>query len=42
MLLSEKSGKENISAEELAQMCGTISYEIVTGISSRVPRIHVK
>jgi len=40
VILIGKSGKENISAEELAQMCGTISYEIVTGISSRVPRVH--
>jgi alanine racemase len=28
-----------ISAEDLAEQIGTISYEIVTGISARVPRI---
>jgi alanine racemase len=31
-------GAERQSAEELARRMGTISYEIVTGISSRVPR----
>ena len=30
-------GPEN-SAEEFAQGAGTISYELLTGISSRVPR----
>jgi alanine racemase len=31
-------GAERQNAEELARRVGTISYEIVTGISSRVPR----
>ncbi len=30
-----------ISAEDLAEQIGTISYEIVTGISARVPRIYL-
>lgn len=34
-------GKE-LSAEKLAQLCSTISYEIVCGVSKRVPRIAVK
>lgn len=32
---------EKPSAEEIGQMCGTINYEIVCGVSSRVPRIAV-
>jgi alanine racemase len=31
-----------ISCEELARLCGTIPYEIVTGISERVPRVYKK
>ena len=34
-------GRE-LPVEELAEMCGTINYEIVCGISPRVPRIVVK
>lgn len=34
-------GKE-LPVEELADMCGTINYEIICGISPRVPRITVK
>ncbi len=33
---------ENIRAEELANIVGTINYEIVTGISRRVPRVYIK
>jgi len=29
-----------ISAEDLAELAGTISYEITCGISSRVPRLY--
>jgi len=36
-----KNGREQISAEEIAKLCGTINYEIVCGISGRVPRIYV-
>lgn len=32
---------ENINVAELAETCGTISYEILCGISQRVPRIYV-
>jgi alanine racemase len=31
-------GEETVSAEEVARLAGTIGYEIVTGIGSRVPR----
>ncbi|MDH3427414.1 MAG: alanine racemase [Gemmatimonadota bacterium] len=34
-----RDGDEEISLEELAEACGTISYEILTGWSYRVPRI---
>jgi len=38
-LIGEQDGLR-ITAEELAAGIGTISYEIVTGISARVPRIY--
>lgn len=31
---------DTVSVDEVAQLSGTISYELLTGISSRVPRIH--
>jgi len=34
------NGSERQSAEELSKRIGTISYEIVCGISSRVPRVY--
>lgn len=39
VLIGERDGLR-ISAEDLAEQTGTISYEIVTGISSRVPRVY--
>ena len=36
-----QDGELSISAEDLAELAGTISYEISCGISSRVPRIYV-
>jgi len=35
-----RDGNERITAEELAQRLGTINYEIVCGISGRVPRVY--
>jgi len=32
-------GRDNITAQDLAQWSGTISYEVVTAISTRVPRV---
>ena len=32
---------ENISVVEVADICNTISYEILCGISQRVPRIYI-
>lgn len=37
-----RQGNEEVTADELAGKLGTINYEIVTGISGRVPRIAVK
>lgn len=39
VVLLGRQGKEEISADELARLCGTISYEIFTSLSARVPRI---
>lgn len=41
VVLIGKSGAEQISAEEVAQKLGTISYEVVSSISARVPRIYI-
>jgi alanine racemase len=47
-LLSLNEGDEveifgkNIDIHEVAEKCGTISYEILTGISNRVKRIYIK
>src|SRR6266851_1766425 len=37
-----RDGALAISAEDLAELAGTISYEITCGISSRVPRVYVE
>jgi alanine racemase len=34
-----KDGDDEITADELAAICSTIGYEVVCGISKRVPRI---
>lgn len=39
VLIGEQNGVR-ICAEDLAEQIGTISYEIVTGISARVPRLY--
>ena len=36
-----RAGNEEITADELASLYGTIGYEVVCGISKRVPRIYV-
>jgi alanine racemase len=40
VLLGRQGGAE-VSAGELAKLCGTIPYETVTALSSRVPRVAV-
>jgi len=37
-----RQGKSEITAEEVASMCGTINYEILCAISPRVPRLYVE
>jgi len=37
-----RQGTDEITAEELASKLGTINYEIVTGISHRVPRVAIE
>jgi alanine racemase len=41
VLLGEQ-GDESIRADELADLVGTISYEILTNIAARVPRVYVE
>ena len=36
-----RQGQEEVTADELAERLGTINYEVVTGISRRVPRVAV-
>jgi alanine racemase len=40
--LMGESGSEAITAQELADWAGTIPYEILTNINTRVPRVYVK
>jgi len=40
-VLIGKQGDDKITVDELAEKAGTISYEILCGISSRVPRIYI-
>ncbi len=39
VVLIGSQGEERIAADELADWAGTISYEILTGINTRVPRL---
>lgn len=41
VLLGEQ-GHETITADELAGLCGTIAYEILTGVSERVARMYLR
>ncbi len=40
VVLIGKQGREEIRTEKLARLAGTIAYEVVCGISNRVPRIY--
>ncbi|MCX5708861.1 MAG: alanine racemase [Candidatus Omnitrophica bacterium] len=40
-VLIGSQGKLRITAEELADISGTISYEIVCGLGSRIPRVYI-
>jgi alanine racemase len=41
VVLLGRRGDEEITADELAELCGTINYEITCGIGPRVPRTYV-
>lgn len=41
VVLMGRQKKSQISAEEIAQLCSTISYEVVCWVSKRVPRIYI-
>jgi alanine racemase len=41
VVLIGRQGKDSISADEVAKLADTISYEIICGIGKRVPRIYV-
>jgi alanine racemase len=36
-----RQGKNKITCEELAELAGTIPYEIACGLGSRIPRVYV-
>ncbi|MCH5193601.1 MAG: alanine racemase [Oscillospiraceae bacterium] len=36
-----RDGSEEITADDIAELAGTIGYEIVCGISGRVPRVYI-
>lgn len=42
VVLFGKSGAEIITADDLAEKCGMIGYEIICGISGRVPRVYIR
>ncbi len=42
VILFGSDGSENITADEVAALCGTISYEITCGITLRVPRLYIR
>ena len=37
-----RDGEERITTDELAGIAGTINYELVCGISKRVPRVYLR
>jgi alanine racemase len=41
VVLMGRQRNAEISVEEIAQLCSTISYEVVCWISQRVPRIYI-
>jgi alanine racemase len=42
VVLIGKQGTEEIRVEEVAERWGTINYEVITGISARMPRVYVR
>jgi alanine racemase len=42
VVLIGSQARERITAEELARLAGTIPYEIVCGLGSRIPRVYIE
>ncbi len=42
VILIGSDGKNSITVEELAEWAGTIPYEILTNINTRVPRVYIR
>ena len=42
VIIMGSDGKNTVSAEELAEIAGTINYEIVCNVGKRVPRVYIK
>ena len=42
VVLIGRQGEEEIAADEVAGLAGSISYEILCGISARVPRVYLR
>ncbi len=40
--LNRQKGELKIAAEDLARICGTLSYEVTCGVSERVPRVYLR
>ena len=41
VVLFGRQGNETISVDEMAEQCGTISYEILCNVGKRVPRVYL-
>jgi len=41
VILIGRQGSQQVTADELAELMGTINYEIVCMVGSRIPRIHI-
>jgi alanine racemase len=41
VVLIGSRGSLRVDAAEVADLCGTVPYEILCGISKRVPRVHL-
>ncbi|HTG91577.1 MAG TPA: alanine racemase C-terminal domain-containing protein, partial [Pyrinomonadaceae bacterium] len=39
--MDEPGSELNVTAEDLARISGTLSYEVTCGVSSRVPRNYI-
>jgi len=42
VVLFGRQGGEAIGADELAEWCDTIAYEVLTSVGRRVPRVYVE